>query len=130
MIQRIQSVYLVVAAVAAIAVPLAPGLIVPDGWSWYTPVKAAASILIAVGCLVAIFLYKDRVRQRGLVTLDVWLAAALAVMIIVSTLLAGALVFSAMWPALLSIVAFVLLSLARGAIKKDIELVRSMDRLR
>ena len=130
MIQRIQSVYLVVAAVAATAVPLAPGLIVPDGWSWYTPVKAAASILIAVGCLVAIFLYKDRVRQRGLVTLDLWLAAALVVMIIVSTLLAGALAFSAMWPALISLVAFVLLILARRAISIDIELVRSMDRLR
>ncbi len=130
MIQRIQSVYLLLAAIAVVVVPLVPGPVVPDGWSWHTPVKAAASILVAVGCLVAIFMYKDRIRQRGLVTVDLWLTVALALMLGASVLTAGAAMTSMVWPALLPIVAAVLLVLARRAIQKDIELVRSMDRLR
>jgi hypothetical protein len=130
MIQRIQSAYLLLAAIAVMALLVVPGLAVPDGWSWYTPVKVAASILIAVGCLVAIFMYTDRIRQRGLVTVNLWLAIALAATLIASVPIAGMVVLAAIWPNLLAIAATILLLLARRAITKDIELVRSMDRLR
>ena len=130
MIQRIQSVYLLLAAVCVLALLLFPGLVTPDGWAWYTPVKVASAILIAVGCLVSIFLYKDRARQRNLVTVDLWLSLALIVTMAVAFVLAGPIVLSAAWPVLFPTVAFVLIVLARRAITRDIELVRSMDRLR
>ncbi len=130
MIQRIQSIYLLLAAIAVLALLLFPGLVRPDGWAWYTPVKVAGAILIAVGCLVSIFLYGDRVRQRSLVTVALWLSLALAATLAITAVMAGPIVPSAAWPVLLPTVAFVFLFLARRAITKDIELVRSMDRLR
>lgn len=130
MIQRIQSVYVLLAAVVVLSIPFQPGLITPDGWDWYTPVKVAASVLISVGCLVAIFLYKDRERQKGLVTVDLLLSLVLAAILSVPGFMTAPTDILAMWPTLLPVVAAVLLVLARRAIKKDIELVRSMDRLR
>jgi peptidoglycan/LPS O-acetylase OafA/YrhL len=130
MIQRIQSVYLLLAAAVTLAVLVTPGPITPDGWAWYTPVKVAASILVAVGCLVAIFLYKDRSRQRMLVTIVLWLSLALAVVLAGASALADGLQPSTAGPALLPVLALVLIILARRGISKDIELVRSMDRLR
>jgi peptidoglycan/LPS O-acetylase OafA/YrhL len=129
MIQRIQSVYLLLAALLVLAVPVAGGFVTPDSWVWYTPVKAAVSILVSVGCLVAIFLYKDRQRQKRLVTVDLFLALALAG-ILLAAWLAAAAGSSDLWPSGLPLAAAVFLFLARKSVSKDIELVRSMDRLR
>jgi peptidoglycan/LPS O-acetylase OafA/YrhL len=130
MIQRVQSLYLLLAAIFVLAVPFSPGLVTPEGWAWYTPVKVAASLLIAVGCLVAIFLFRDRARQKGLVTVDMALSVALVATLIVAAVTEAGVDLSTVWPIVLPVMALVLLFMARRAIAKDIELIQSMDRLR
>jgi peptidoglycan/LPS O-acetylase OafA/YrhL len=105
-------------------------LVTPEGWAWYTPVKVAASLLIAVGCLVAIFLFRDRARQMGLVTVDMALSVALVATLIVAAVTEAGVDLSTVWPIVLPVMALVLLFMARRAIAKDIELIQSMDRLR
>lgn len=130
MIQRVQSAYLFVAAVLCFVIPVTSGWITPDGWAWYAPVRAVLSILVGVGALVAIFLYGDRSRQKVLVSVDTVLSLGLFVFLLVSSWMAGPPSVGSLWPLLLPLAACVLLVLARRAIARDIDLVRSMDRLR
>lgn len=96
--------------------------------------------LAAVGGLVgfaAVFLYKNRNTQAKVVASAQWLDLALILVLVV---VLGTLSFDSDRAAptspliyivlLLPVGAYILFSLARRAVKKDIELVRSMDRLR
>ncbi len=129
MIQRVQSIYLLLAALLAVAVPFAGGAVTPDSWIWYTPLKVALSILVAVGSLVAILLYGDRPKQKGLVVVLVLLAAGLTVLLMLGWWVSRR-TDPAFWPLVFPLLAIAALFLARRAILKDIKLVRSMDRLR
>lgn len=141
MIQRIQSIYLAVGAIA-----LACLLFFDNLWlgpaaeqhRWFAPVLLIAAGLAALIALVSIFLYKDRRRQRGMV---VW--AQLFTLITFAILLVGVFFGSASAGpdspgfateyaivVLIPLVAYVLFYLARRGIDRDIALVRSMDRLR
>lgn len=141
MIQRLQSLYLLFAALFAGLI-----LVVGDPWfrvitpvyPWLTLAVPVIAGLTALVALVAVFFYKDRKRQRSVVLAAQWLdivlvlavgggIAALAMSDDTALAAAATPVFLTL---LLPVVAYVFLRLARRGVEKDIALVRSMDRLR
>lgn len=141
MIQRIQSVYLLLGAVALLAL-----LFFDRIWqneavaelAWYAPVLLILGA-VAVGLAVAaVFMYKDRRRQVKLVMGAQWATLLFLAAMIGGFLLVGATGllaesaadFGGLIALLLPILAYIFFFLARKGIERDIELVRSMDRLR
>lgn len=138
MIQRIQTIYLLLVAIACIAFFSIPAGVIqkPDGtvanWQILSILPVVIIVvIIAVVALAAIFMYKNRQNQMKLVLLN----------IIFSVVMIGVLGFElvqhigiAHYSFRLGIILpiFILLfnSLAYGSIKGDEKLVRSMDRLR
>lgn len=141
MIQRIQSAYLVLGAISIGSIYL-----LSDIWtgpaalksSWFTAVTLGISGICVVGAFVAVFLYKDRKRQRSVVVLlQVFTILGLL------TLFAGE-YFGGTLPFIgtdsdgmiegiglgLTAAGYLFFYLARRAIDKDIELIKSVDRLR
>ncbi len=140
MIQRIQSVYLVLAALLFVAFCLvhSPWSAGARATSVFSIVLIGVGALLALGSLVAVFLYAVRERQ----------------LLAIQALLFGTLFLLGMWigranyygrladllaPAAhydlyleLGLIAFggLGLVLAAGGVRRDIALVRSMDRLR
>ncbi len=136
MIQRIQSVYLGLAAVALTGM-LSTGVVFGSGpyTLWGTLTSAVLAILAAVG---AIFMYSVRHKQRMVVVMA-QLCTLLAAVILCGTLYLDDELYvhthaGLEWDRLLTVTlplcAYVLLILARRAITRDIKLVRSIDRLR
>lgn len=141
MIQRIQTIYLVLAALCLLAL-----LLVDDLWAgplaeavgWFSVTMLFGVGLLSLGALAAIFLYKNRAQQRSVVMgLQVG-ALVLAVLVFVAAYLADALSVmgaegfdvSRLLLLALPLLAVVFFMLARRGIERDIALVRSMDRLR
>lgn len=137
MIQRIQSLYLLLAALALIAYVMigvpAPSMLGTYPWLAYALLAlAGAGALLSLG---SIFLYNNRARQLQVVTLGQWLLLLLILVIaltlfLVPTLRTGLAEPVLLIPYLLVFAAYVFVRLAARAIGKDIALVRSMDRLR
>jgi hypothetical protein len=151
MIQRIQTVYLLVAAGV---LGLFLGLV--DAWGPLVDAAAAGSfageaapgpartaVLVVAGLLVAVtllavFLYRDRGRQAQVVggAMIVDLMLALAMMSAVGYTMLGAdapmsqgFGFQAT-AALIPVAAYLFLHLARRGVKRDVDLIKSVDRLR
>ena len=120
MIQRIQTVYLLLAALCA-ALNAVLGAGVP--WLWI------ASVVMALGAVGTIFLYQQRPLQATLCTvlMAVGVVYYLAVGAYQHTL-GGTLQFT--WPMALPALAIVCCFMARKRIMKDEKLVRSLDRIR
>ena len=138
MIQRIQTLYLVAGALllvlfvtlgdlwaAAIAAELA----------WLGTLGYALAGVTAVVALVAVALFKNRELQRRVIYAAQWLDLALVLVVLVGFYLAFdsgdfqapvGYYLIAMQP----IVAYLLLRMARQRVTKDIQMVRSMDRIR
>ena len=141
MIQRIQSIYLLL-AVAMLGLEYTFDSVwkgpSAEAYSWFVPVTTGVFTLAAIGALGAIFLYSQRKRQRSLVVVS-QVIALLGLLILFGTqfmtnslpaVAASAVTFAA-WAALACpVLAYLMLMMARRAIDKDIALVRSMDRLR
>lgn len=142
MIQRIQTVYLVLGALA-LSIPFflsalwqAPPA---EAYAWFVPAAGILAGVLILSAIGAVFLYNDRPQQRKVV-----LAIQLATVVLLLVLY-GAFFFTGAldvrtptggvdWGRLavlvLPVLAYVFFFLARRGIEKDIELVRSMDRLR
>lgn len=141
MLQRKQSVYLLLGSLAIVAM-----LFFDQIWEteaaetlvWYVPSLMITGIVTVLVALVAIFLYTNRKRQRKVVV-----AAQVLTLIFVALLYGGlflsgatAQIAEGAYGALmliglaLPIVAYLFFFLARRGIQSDIDLVRSMDRLR
>ncbi len=140
MIQRIQTVYLVLGAVALGAL-LFFGVVwkgAATAQSWFTPVVVLVDLLAAAVALGAIFLYKNRPKQRQVIVVAQALTTVLLLVFCGGLYLEKALYVRTsqgldvgmLVALLLPIVAYVLFLLARRGVEKDIERVRSMDRLR
>lgn len=140
MIQRIQTVYLVLGAVALGAL-LFFGVVwqgAATAQSWFTPAVVLVDFLAAAVALGAIFLYKNRPRQRQVIVAAQALTTVLLLVFCGGLYLADALYVRTaqgldggmLVALLLPIMAYVLFLLARRGVEKDIERVRSMDRLR
>jgi len=140
MIQRIQTVYLVLGAVALGAL-LFFGVVwqgAATAQSWFTPAVVLGDSLAVAVALGAIFLYKNRPRQRQVIVAAQALTTVLLLVFCGGLYLEKALYVRTaqgldvgmLVALLLPIVAYVLFLLARRGVEKDIERVRSMDRLR
>ena len=141
MIQRLQSLYLLFAALFVVLF-----LVFGDVWytfvaatyAWVTPAALVLGGLTALVALVAVFLYKDRKKQRAVVRAAQWLDLGLVLGLVgcvvglslnedVGLGTAATAVYLTL---ILPIIAYVFLRLALRGVEKDIALVRSMDRLR
>ena len=135
MIQRIQSVYLILVAVLAAAVPIWFPLWEIDGVAQFAYDHAWIKycfIGIAVLAILSLISYKDRKRQFVLNRLNMLLnLILLGVFVYHSLNLSGETAVSEKGIGMLvPIFSIVLLVLANKAIKKDEDLVKSVDRLR
>ncbi|NNE71637.1 MAG: DUF4293 family protein [Rhodothermales bacterium] len=138
MIQRIQSVYLILGVLALAAVVLLGDLGRPahEPVAWFVPGATVALCLSALLGLVALFLFKTRDRQRRIIVLTqyatlVCMAVILAGLSAAGTLPTTRVAVSANWELLaLPLVAYVLFWLARRGVDADIKLLKSVDRLR
>jgi hypothetical protein len=141
MIQRIQSVYLLL-AVAFLGLEYSFDSVWkgPSAaeYSWFVPITMGVFTISAIGAFGAIFMYSQRKRQRSLVVTSQIIALLGLLILFASQYMSGALPNMNLtqasfesWAALVSpILAYLMLIMARRAIEKDIALVRSMDRLR
>ncbi|MEF8864259.1 MAG: DUF4293 family protein [Salinibacter sp.] len=141
MIQRIQTVYLVLGALALGAMGLFE---VPwsdpaaQQYAWFVPSVVGLLMVSAGTALGAVFLYERRKTQRTVVYGLQLLTIVLAGVLYGGLYTTGTLTFTAptgiLWGRtvvlLLPIVAYVLFRLARRGIENDIELVESVDRIR
>lgn len=140
MIQRIQSIWLLLAGLAAAAMlkfPLWKGRIVNVEdkvmtGSSYLPLF----LLIVVTALVGfgtIFFFKDRKTQKALCILGMLLSIFILVLEYTrATSLQSTAAYEGAWQlsAALPIVLFVLFVMARSGIRKDEKILRSLDKLR
>ena len=153
MIQRIQSVYLFVAAVLTFcifALPFACFEIIRTPW----PMEVTAchlttlpSILFprtimlplaivtscaTVLCLIAIFLYRNRTNQMKVVKLNIALQAIVLISMLAYYLyfIRFCIVGNPQIASIFPVINIILLVLAYRGIKKDDDLVKSADRLR
>ena len=141
MIQRIQTIYLVIGACSIGSIYLLDELWTGPAAmrsSWFTAVTVGIFGLCLIVALVAIFLFKNRKRQRSIVVLLQILTILGVVALFVGAYLGGTL------PGIgsesdgrvegialgLGALGYVLFYLARRGIEKDITLIRSADRLR
>lgn len=145
MLQRVQTVYLLLAgALLALFVALghvwASATTAVPGLNIATYVIAVATALAALG---SVMLYKDRKRQRTVIGYAQILALVLLVPLFLGLFLStpasdvaasGAVdpfgLYGRYLVALVPLVAYVLLRMARRGVDRDIATVRSMDRLR
>jgi len=135
MIQRIQSLYLVLAAIIAGTMPFVFNL-------WSTTENAvvfaidkqyvlAGFMISAVMSLASIFMFKNRKSQFVINRLNIILNFILLAVFVYSSLTtSGEMQVSEKGVGILPIISIVLLVLANKAIKKDEDLVKSVDRLR
>ncbi|MFN3596701.1 MAG: DUF4293 family protein [Rubricoccaceae bacterium] len=137
MIQRPQTLYLLIGAFLLVLFFALSG-------AWADAASAAAPALgvlayvlataSAVVSLGAVFLYKTRERQRTVIGVAMWMVLALVLVVAVGLFLAqraptpGA--EARYLVSLLPLGAYLSLRMARRGVQKDVDLVRSMDRLR
>ncbi len=137
--QRIQTIFLLIAAITSISYLFVPLVSYPNGTEWYAKDDMiAASIAIATGLIsmFAIIQYKNRRLQMRLSVISILLALALIITVVYATLdfLAPSkdLIGNKHYEFIIGIPFVVILALffARRNIKKDEDLVKSMDRFR
>lgn len=140
MIQRLQTVYLLLAVVFLAIMFLAQGAwtgTAAAAYAWYVPVTMGIFGLSAAGGVTAVFLYKDRTRQRGFVVLLQYLIVLGLITKMVATWMTGG--FASItadasfefWVGFgAPVMTYLMFLMARRGIDKDIALVKSMDRLR
>lgn len=138
MIQRIQSLYLVA---GALLLALFVGL--GDGWAsaiseevaWLGVTGYVLAGITAFVSLIAVALYKNRELQRRVILWAQWLDLVLVVVVLAGLYLttdsdAPTAPVGLYLVAIMPLAAYILLRLARQGVVRDIETVRSMDRIR
>ena len=141
MIQRIQSVYLLLAVAASyemISLPLFKATLVSGNVTTFLATESlptfAIAIVVGLLALVTIFLFKNRKLQMKLLLLGILLSAGLVALVVYMFNSFGktpdVAKTSYSWGALLPIAMFSLFILAWSNIRKDEKLIKSLDRLR
>ncbi len=141
MIQRVQTIWLLLAAIAGFLitqVPLYEGTLAGQAIKKYFAnenlLLFAVAIIAAISALIAVFLFKNRSAQIKLtifgilacvafIALEVWQAENFSKS-------GGILKLSYSWGALLPVAMILFFILAAINIRKDTKLVKSLDRLR
>ncbi len=136
MIQRIQTVYLLLAALASLGLPYAFSLYVDASgdpvWATDRVLYITLFSISAVLSFISIFLWNTRKNQFVLGRLNILLNfVLLGVLVYQSQILSGGTaVLEKGIGMIIPLVSIVLLALANKAIKRDDDLVKSVDRLR
>lgn len=135
-IQRIQSIYLALASIASLGLPFVFSLYAnSDGTAAWTKDDSIVFGLFALSgvlSLISIFLYKKRQNQFVLGRLTIIVNfVLLGVLVYRSQILSGGTaVLEKGIGMIIPLISIVLLALANKAIKRDEDLVKSVDRLR
>jgi uncharacterized membrane protein len=138
MIQRIQSVYLILGVLALAGAFLLGDVTreAHDAVAWFVPAAAGAMGLAALMGLVALCLYNDRSRQRRVIVLTQYVTLVCLVVVLVGLNAAGTLPTTQEmaidgWLILVfPLVGYLFFWLARRGVDADIKLLKSVDRLR
>lgn len=150
MLQRIQSVYLLIATILlSIAMFLAIGLfanagvepviftplglIVPEAGTYSTAVLLILLILTAFLSFISIFFYKKRKLQVRISTINILLIIGFYVVEILYILKFQSVLESSFylnWAICLPVIALIFIYLAIKGIKKDEALIKAVDRIR
>lgn len=141
MIQRRQSAYLLLGAIALAIVFFLDGIYgtqAAEALVWYVPSLVASGAATVILAVVTIFMYENRQRQQKLVVAVQVLDLIFIVLLAVGRFLTGTLEVFGVGPGalertltfVLPVVAYIFFYLARRGIQSDIALIRSMDRLR
>ncbi|HMV15265.1 MAG TPA: DUF4293 domain-containing protein [Chitinophagales bacterium] len=138
MIQRIQTIYLLLVSIACIAFIFIPFGIATSAEGIAETVAAkqvipimATSIVIAIISLISIFMFSNRKKQMKVVLINIILSLVLiGILIFGITQHIGIANYSFKIGSILPIFILLFNMLAYGSIKSDEQLVRSMDRLR
>jgi hypothetical protein len=142
MIQRVQTLYLLFGALALAGLGFFDtpwNTNAAAAYGWYVPSLIGLIGVTAAGALGSIFLYEDRQRQRQFVVGTQVVTVVLAAVMYGGLYLVGGLTLEGTRGAIswgrtaalaMPPVAYALFYLARRGIDHDIELVKSMDRLR
>lgn len=137
--QRIQTIFLLIATFASISYLFVPLVSYPDGTQWFAKndiISAGIAIAISLISLFDIFLFKNRKLQMRLCVISILLSIALVIAVIYTTLdfLAPSndMIGNKRYEFIIGIPFVIVLALffARRNIKKDEDLVKSMDRMR
>ncbi|MDE5808853.1 MAG: DUF4293 domain-containing protein [Muribaculaceae bacterium] len=136
MIQRIQSIYLLVATVLAgffcmssyNAVKIEEEIL--NIYPKDNPVILIVSILVALLLFISIFLFKDLKRQKTVILISMFLIVALGVSIFILMMTNSAGLVSWSYGALLLVGALIFALLAYRAISSDQKILRDSDRIR
>ena len=142
MIQRVQTLYLFLGALVLAGMGIFDmpwGSNAAAAYGWYTPSLIGLIAVTAGGALWSIFLFEDRERQRQFVVGTQVLTVLLAGVMYGGLYLVGGLTLEGSRGAIswwrtaalaMPLLGYLLFYLARRGIDHDIELVKSMDRLR
>lgn len=141
MIQRVQTIWLLLAAIAGFfttQIPLYYGVMAGDITKKYLATESlllfALSIIASLIAVVAIFLFKNRANQIKFTALGIIVSIALIALEVWQIgsfkQLAGMLKGTYYWGALLPIAMLIFFLLASSNIRKDIRLIKSLDRFR
>ncbi len=141
MLQRKQSVYLLLGSLAIVAMLFFDGIWetpAAETLVWYVPSLIVTGIVVVLVALVAIFMYGNRLRQQQVVVAVQVLTLIFMVLLygglfltgVTTQIAEGAVDAATLIGLALPILAYVFFYLARKGIQSDIDLVRSMDRLR
>lgn len=141
MIQRVQTIWLLLAAVAGFVmtqVPLYQGVLAGQALKRYFATESfllfGIAIVAILSALIAVFLFKNRSAQIRLTILGILASVALIAVEIWQadkfTTSNGILKLSYLWGALLPVAMIFFFILAAINIRKDTKLVKSLDRLR
>lgn len=141
MIQRIQTIWLAIAAVAGFAmakVPLFSAVLTDQSTRKFMATESllAFALIIGVACMavIAIFLFKNRPAQFKLAIIGALLSAVIIALEVYAVegfkktnpIQQG----TYQWGGLLPIVMMIMLFMAASGIRKDEKLIKSLDRLR
>ena len=135
MIQRIQTIFLSIAALVFLSTILLRSQIASEALTWVAPVVIGLQVLAALVAIASIFLYNNRRQQLKVVSILQFLALIAIIGMFAGAYMAGLVEelpenTTGLLLLVLPMVGYVLIRLSGQRIKKDIELVRSMDRLR
>ena len=141
MIQRVQTIWLLLAAIAGFAVTRVPlyegtlaGQALKKSFATENYMLFAAAIIAALCALVAVFLFKNRSVQMRLTIFGILASVAFIALEVLKAeefgKSGGILKLSYLWGSLLPIAMIFFFILAAINIRKDNKLVKSLERLR
>jgi hypothetical protein len=135
MIQRIQTLYLAFVFLFNLGFVFTPlfSKISDDPSAWLSSIHYAALAFSGILSVYAIFLFRDRIKQMQWITYGIYfqaIALGSAIGVVLSLGGFGTYLWDEALSWMLLVLSLVSLFLAKAGVKKDHDLVKSMDRIR